>query len=353
MENVTNDSFHYADNDADIDWVVAPLEWTWRTIIQLILAILGVLGNLLVICVYVNRKRMKSCTNVFIVGLAVADLITSIHQFPYPVATTVPNTIGGELYCRIIFSWFTMWSSIIASVFTLTLIACERYVAVVYAVHYRSIFSNKRSRYLLMSCWVGAIVINTQSLYISYPEPEGHECIVQYPTIAFQRFIGLSFFLVEFILPMAIMLFTQVRTIRTLRRQAGSLSSDRKEANRPALSLLQARRRVIEMFFIVIITFIICWLPDQILYFCYMMGILPASFLNSPLYQALVVLAFANSCINPFIYAARNSHFRHALRDLILRGKRNRVHSVDVNTIDVQGNEFPPDTLAGQGGASG
>ncbi|XP_054767248.1 galanin receptor 2a-like [Lytechinus pictus] len=352
MEFTTNNTTIYGD-DNDDKWVFLPIEWNSQTIIRTILAILGTLGNTLVIFVYMNRKRMNSCTNTFIVGLAFADLITSFHQFPRPKEVSVPSGFLGELYCRILFvgSNVTMWISIIASVFTLTMIACERYVAVVYAVHYRTIFSKKRPRYVLLACWAASITLNTQSFYINFLNKDSHTCYVKYPSLHFQKFIGVTFFLIEYFLPMVIMLFTQTRTVMSLRAQARSLTSDRKESNGPALSLLQARRRVIEMLFMVVITFIICWSPDQIAYFCYMMNIFDASFLTGSLYTTFLVLAFANCCMNPFIYASRNANFRRALRELFTKGKKNKVHSI--NTIAGGKEETMADTLAKQGGQMG
>lgn len=348
---LTNNTALYDETD-EVKWAFRAIQWNWQTIIRTILAILGILGNTLVIFVYMNRKRMKSCTNTFIVGLAVADLITSFHQFPRPTEISVPPGFLGELYCRTFFagSNVTMWIPIIASVFTLTMIAFERYVAVVYAMNYRSIFSKKRPRYVLLSCWVASITLNTQSFYICFVDNEKHACSVKYPSLPFQRFIGVSFFLIEYFLPMVIMLFTQTRTVMTLRAQARALSSNRKESNGPALSLLQARRRVIEMLFMVVITFIICWTPDQIAYFCYQMGIFDASFLSGSLYTGFVVLAFANCCMNPFIYASRNANFRRALRELFSKGKKNKIHSI--NTIAGQ-EETMADTLAKQGDQMG
>ena len=341
--NITNDT-NISQNETEVvGWEFAPIAWTWQTIVLLILAVVGTIGNALVIFVYVKQKKANSCTNTFIIGLAVADLITSLHQFPRPYETSVPDGIGAELYCRFIYvgSSFTMWCSIIASVFSLTLIAVERYIAVVYAVHYRAVFSRKRPTYLLIGCWVASIILNTQSLYICYLDSEDHTCKVAYPSVGFQMFIGASFFLVEFLLPVIVMLYTQTRTVMTLRAQARGWTSQRKETNGPAFSLLQARRRVIEMLFIVVVTFVACWLPDQVAYFCYMMGFLPVTFLNSPTYQAFIVLAFANSCMNPFIYAARNSNFRRILRELFSSSTGNKVHTV--NTVAGQLDETMPD----------
>ena len=87
--------------------------------------------------------------------------------------------------------------------------------------------------------------------------------------------------------------------------------------NRDRTSPLRARRRVVNMLMVVIITFIICWSPDQFAYLVFNLGLVPVHYLFGPIYRACVVLAFANSCLNPFIYVLTNNNFRKALRAVL------------------------------------
>ncbi|XP_071490486.1 nociceptin receptor-like [Diadema antillarum] len=292
--------------------------WAWFQIMCLILAIVGFLGNLLVVLVIVRQQRRRTSTDKLILGLAMADLLTSVFIIPIPTPKSLPFGALGEMYCKVIYSSVCMWISIMASVFTLTMISWERFVAVCYPFRYQRLFAGYRPDVIMIVIWVISFVINTNSFYVSFVDTPGVNCTVRFPTPEFQTFFGVVLFLVEYLIPVIIMLIANVYTIRALNQQARSLVAKRDKRSGPALKLLQARRKVIEMLFIVVITFVICWTPDQIGYLAFNLGFFEVDFLYSPVYRSFVALAFCNSCANPVIYAARNPNFRRALKELIM-----------------------------------
>ena len=142
--------------------------WDWRLISQLILAVIGILGNSLVIHVYrcnMRNLKKKASTNIFIAALAVADLITSISTLPFPTLSYVPDNIGGHVYCKLVASFNVMWVSIVASVFTLTTLAVERFVAVAYPLRYKRIFTLKTTRVVIAAIWLSAFILNSFGFY--------------------------------------------------------------------------------------------------------------------------------------------------------------------------------------------
>jgi len=61
--------------------------------------------------------------------------------------------------------------------------------------------------------------------------------------------------------------------------------------------------------------FIVCWTPNETLFFLYFLGY--TIDYTGWFYHFTVVLVFTNSCINPFIYAAKYGEFQQAVRRLI------------------------------------
>ncbi|XP_071478783.1 galanin receptor 2a-like [Diadema antillarum] len=315
----TTSGVHEAMNGSDNDWVRTPMDWQWWRVITLLLSLVGIVGNLLVMLVLLRPRRSRSSTDTLIAGLAVADFFTSIFIFPLPEFERVPSTLGAQFYCRIIFSHIFMWTSICASIFTLTTISVERLLAVRFPFTFKRLFTDQRTKLTLVLIWLFAALINTQSTYVTFIRD--NKCVVEPPTPQFQQFIGVFFFLVEYLLPVVTMITAHVLTIRSLNNRAQALTTT-KNRRKPDLKLLEARRRVVEMLFLVLVTFIICWTPDQFGFLALSVGIVDFSHLYSPLYRTLVVLAFVNSCANPVIYAARNVNFRTALKELFrLSGK--------------------------------
>ena len=327
MENHDEDISDISTNSSSgsTDIFLVPVPWDWRFIIQLILAIIGILGNSIVIHVYRRTREMKhNTTNTFIAALAAADLVTSISIIPHPGLSRVPQNAIGSFYCKVVFTSNIMWISSTASVITLTMLPVERYVAVAFPTRYKLLqFSAKKTRLIILAIWVFAFVLNTFVYYETFVVNE--QCVHVLPSIRFQMFLGCAVFIVEYLVPMIIMLAVNVRTIQLLNIQARSFTAggvggvENTVRSRPALSLVRARRRVVNMLFIVIVTFIVCWSPDQFAFLAFNLGWVPFEYAFGPLYRAFVVMAFANSCVNPIIYTLMNRNFRQALKQQLPR----------------------------------
>lgn len=261
-------------NETDSTLDVVAVVWNWYSYAQLVLALTGIIGNLLVILVFVKNKRMRSTTNELLVGLSVADLLTSTLLIPVPtIVNGLPQDWRGEFYCKVVYSYELMWISITVSVFTLTMVSVERYLAISFPLRYRLVFSKSRPKIVLASVWAVAIGFNLYSFFIWF-NVDG-QCALIWPNAQFQVFIGISLFTLKFLLPVLIMFVTSGLTIIKLRQHASELLSRNESPNGPAMVLLQAQRKVVEMLFIVVVTFIVCWAPDQVGHFGYTTGFVP------------------------------------------------------------------------------
>jgi len=78
--------------------------------------------------------------------------------------------------------------------------------------------------------------------------------------------------------------------------------------------------------------FIACWSINEISFFLNTVGIVNIDF-SGWFYNFTIVLVLLNSCINPFIYAAKYSDFQSGVRRLL----QNKVHSVmQVSSVPVR-----------------
>ncbi|XP_071803333.1 allatostatin-A receptor-like [Asterias amurensis] len=325
----------------DSSEMFARVTWDWFSIVKLTLAIFGILGNALVIVVYIKKLR-HSNSNQLIAILAIADLLTSVATIPKPSLLVVPNNTAGKAYCKIIESDVIMWISIVASIFTLTLLSVERYFAVVRPLKHRSAFNKARLRYYVVGVWISAITLNVASFYVTHVSDD-NVCVLIWPSPTFQGFYGVTLFIVEFMIPVAVMVVSHFHAIRELKKQADALLARNESQSSPAFSLLRSRRLVIRMVLIVVITFIVCWAPDQIGFLVLNLGGLSPSYFRSLTYRCFTVLAFINSCANPIIYICLNKNFRAGVIKLNPFSARGKVGvSSEEGTATIRLPDGPP-----------
>ena len=293
------------------------MEWSWWVIAQLFSAILGICGNLLVMLVLFNKGRVRRSTDTLVGALAFADFLTSVFFIPHPHIATLPSdTWLAQVYCRIIHTYLFMWVAVVASVFTLTAISLERYLAIAHPFFFLRNVNPARTSMCIFIIWVAAIATNSFQFVAAYAA--GNTCVVISTSRSALFAIGISVFIMEFFLPVIVIILGQIMTAVFLHRQSlqfqeGNSNSDRSNAN---MNHIVARKRVIQMLFLVTTVFVLCWGPAQIFYLMLNLRLLDISFIYGVLHRSLVVLAFANSWANVFIYTIRYPQFRRAVCDM-------------------------------------
>ncbi|EEB17202.1 class A rhodopsin-like G-protein coupled receptor GPRoar3, putative [Pediculus humanus corporis] len=126
--------------------------------ILLLINVMVVVGNCLVIAAVYISSKLRTVTNLFIVSLAVADLMVGVAVLPFSATWEVFKVwIFGDLWCSI---WLAVdvWMCT-ASILNLCAISLDRYVAVTRPVNYPSIMSSSRAKILIAGVWVLSFVI--------------------------------------------------------------------------------------------------------------------------------------------------------------------------------------------------
>ena len=158
-----------------------------RSAKPLTITMVCLIGNSL-ICIAVYRNaRLRSSTNLYIVSLAISDIINAVIVMPFIVDVLITGKWPfGEAVCDF-HAFFTLFS-VYVSPTTMGLTAFNRYVRIVKPQHYPRIFTDTRSKIYIAAVWL------TVAGYISIPKMAGlteyrffagyAACIVEQPTIA-------------------------------------------------------------------------------------------------------------------------------------------------------------------------
>ncbi|XP_068085170.1 tachykinin-like peptides receptor 86C [Anabrus simplex] len=279
------------------------LAWTLLFALLLVVAI-G--GNAIVMWIVLAHRRMRTVTNYFLVNLSVADLFMAvfncIFNFVYMLNS---DWYFGKPYCSV--SNFIANVSVAASVFTLTGISIDRYLAIVRPLKPR--MSKVSAQVTIVVIWTASLILGSPCLLYSNTIAYRHHgrvrtaCILVWPdgqpTVSTMDYVyNVVLFLVTYVLPMVAMVCCYTAMGRELwgSRSIGEMTQRQKDS-------IRSKRKVVRMFIIIVMIFAICWLPYHA-YFIYThhnKSIRYSRYVQH-LYLAFYWLAMSNSMVNPLIY---------------------------------------------------
>ena len=285
--------------------------------ICLAMNIISIVGNVLVCLAVYKNPQLRSPTNLYIIALAVSDLLCATVEMPLASAVLITGRwIFGDVLCQI--QGFVEVFVAYSTPATMGLLAFNRYIRIIKTDCYNKIFSSRKSKVWLSCVWLSLalyVVMDRMTNWSTFEFIPGYAvCSVAFTT-SVNRVIHYCVVLgLFFAVPFAIGLFSYCKiflrtrqhevdvaaTLRNLRNQAGRISVQEINMSR-TLSYVAAG-------------FLHCWIPMWA--FTLWKRFSPDTAPRTVQLTA-IFLVFLSSTINPFIYAARNRAFREEFCKLL------------------------------------
>lgn len=244
-----------------------------------------------------------------------------------PDSISVPPGGFGQFFCRIIFSQYLVFTLGIVSVYTVTCMAIDRWLAVARPTKYKTTLTKPRVNICVVCIWALSVLLNTPHLLemkaTTGPdkEPQCEWVVLTQGTT--RRVVAILEFSGKFFLP----LLTASVTILSLNNHVKSS---------PALFQTNSGRaglRLLRMCMLTAIVLGVCWLPNQMYYLLFKYDITK---LDTPMHHFTVVLCMLNSCVNPLIYCISNKTYRRHFALLLCPWYRERVMAMEQTGSDPQ-----------------
>ncbi|XP_066528389.1 chemokine XC receptor 1-like [Hoplias malabaricus] len=309
VENTTLQMYdYYYDNETDeicckeylarVGFIAIPIFFT-------IMIILSLIGNVMVLVILALYESLKSLTNLFILNLAVSDLMFTLG-LPFWACDYIWGWIFGDAVCKAVnFFFFTGFYS--SSVF-LMLLTIQRYVAVVYPLSDWE--TGQTFAVVPILAWVvsaaAAIPASVQSSVMSDPDhPNNLHCEFNSTmTVIAVTFEQNCFFVVAVL----VMAFCYIRIVQTVLK-----------------SRTKKKHRTIKLIFCIVAVFFFGWAPYNIVLFLqslvyYGIGTFTDCNVSDHLDYALYVfklLAFSHCCLNPVFYVFVGVKFRNHVKTFL------------------------------------
>ncbi|XP_074523315.1 substance-K receptor [Halichoeres trimaculatus] len=289
------------------DWQVA----LWAIAYSLIILV-SITGNVTVIWIILAHRRMRTVTNYLIVNLAFSDVsmatFNTLVNFVYALHNDWYFGLG---YCR--FQNFFPITAMFSSIYSMAAIAVDRYMAIIHPLKPR--LSSYSTKVMIAVIWIVAILLAFPQCYYSvtrfyYPRTV---CMVDWPDDyggTHQLSYQYALILLSYLLPLLVMLVTYSLVGRLL--WGAHIPG---EATDHYHSQITAKRKVVKMMVVVVVTFALCWLPYHIYFILgsFNLDIYKKHYIQQ-VYLAVFWLAMSSTMYNPIIYCCLNQRFRAGFR---------------------------------------
>ena len=275
------------------------------------------LGNVIIIHIVRTRPHMRSKTNMLISNLAFADIL----MVPTCLYMTKHLFVGykwfggasGLVSCKVASS-ITLVSST-SSVYTILLIAVERFFAIVSPLS--KPFHRKHVAVSISLIWLGALACSIpESMMVTIKPCSAHaHCCIgkgKQSPISYIEYTT-SIICVTYIVPLV-----AISTLYCITGYKLWISKAPAEDTRVVKQTRQLKRKAIRMLVIVVAVFALCWLP---LYAAEVLKMYKRRFYyNSVPIEVQFILPWfgvANSAINPYFFPIFCEKFRREFRAVL------------------------------------
>ena len=287
-----------------------------ETTVCVVLNIAAFLLNAFLCWAVYNNHRLRRVTNIYVLSLAVTDLLTASLVMPFLCSVSIHGRwVSSWFACQFQGYWCVVLAYTAQLMFPLT--AVNRYVRVLYPRIYMKIFVKK---YILIS--IG--IVSTLALCAPLPFLlRGHEfgfhpgMMICFYTIENAREKQAIYRIVFFtILPMMIVTYCYLRIYRVVKKHATKrLQSVEEAATVPSNKLSVDDIVMTKTFFAIIFAFFVCWTP---LYIITAIDTAHGEFrLPRQAYFFATYLVGLSSIANPLIFGYMNATFRDECKKLL------------------------------------
>ncbi|XP_078114556.1 gastrin-releasing peptide receptor [Sander vitreus] len=272
-----------------------------------VISVLGLIGNITLIKTFCSAKSIRNVPNLFMSSLALGDVLLLVTCAPVDASRYLSEEwLFGRVGCKVI--PFIQLTSVGVSVFTLTALSADRYRAIVKPLDIQT--SSTTTSIVLRAAliWLFSLILAIPEAVFSdlhtFNVTSTNESFVTcapYPTSGelHPKIHSMASFLIFYVIPLLVISVYYTFIARSLMRSASNIPV---EGNVHARRQVESRKRLAKTVLVFVGLFAVCWLPCHVIYLyrSYHYSQVDTSLVHFVCSVIARILAFTNSCLNPF-----------------------------------------------------
>lgn len=304
----------------------------------LLLILWTLFGNFTVCAAVLRFRHLRvKVTNIFIVSLALSDLLVAVLVMPWKAVAKVLGHWPFGSFCNTWVAFDIMCST--ASILNLCVISLDRYWAISSPFMYERKMDKKLALIMVSITWTVSGVISFVPVQFNWHRAEQETTVmIVNQTLdncdpSLSRTYAVWSSLISFYIPVAIMIVTytkiyqiahvQIRKISTLERAAEHATNCRSNAfpcPHPKAVKLSKETKLLKTLSVIMGVFVCCWFPFFVVNctvpFCQEPQNNEPKCVSETTFELFMWFGWCNSSLNPIIYAF-NADFREAFARLL------------------------------------
>lgn len=334
LEMINNLTLFHSDakNSEEDIFGRSQLQVWFEVSLGILMCLVAVTGNILVVIAIHYDQRLNTITNILVENLAFTDIFMAALHMPFWIISLRNGRwIFGHALCQLV--GLTQLIFGIASLFTMTGIAFNRYFNIVRRNLYIKYFSTKKITYIIIFLtWLGPIIATTPQLY-GWGKIDYHAlfadctCVWNLPDVSFIiTLCVMTIFLAAAVITWCY--YTIYKTVKASgERMQGHAAKSNMKSDLAHKSGEKTENKVLKTSFVVVCVYMTCWTPLSVMGFIEVFGG------ESPRWAHLFAyyFVFCSSLTNPFIYGVMNPQFQRTFKKMF-RIRENDVQPISSRT---------------------
>ncbi|XP_062956587.1 somatostatin receptor type 5 [Cynocephalus volans] len=289
-------------------------------VLYLLVCAVGLGGNALVIYVVLRHAKMKTVTNIYILNLAVADVLLLLGLPFLATQNAVSYWPFGVFLCRLVMTLDGI--NQFTSIFCLTVMSVDRYLAVVHPLRSARWRRPRVAKLASAAVWAFSLLMSLPLLVFADVQEGWDTCNLSWPEpVGLWGAVFISYTSVlGFFGPLLVICLCYLLIVVKVRASGVRVGSSRRR---------RSERKATRMVVVVVLVFVGCWLPFFIVNIVNLAFTLPEEPASAGLYFFVVILSYANSCANPVLYGFLSDNFRQSFRKVLCLRKGAGAEDMD------------------------